>query len=135
MANVRPLNTKRYEISRHRFWELYHFCLQYNEWKDELKWATDTMKSVQITDMPHGTGVGDPTKELAIRREKLSSQCKLIEETAMETDAELWEYILKGVTTEEATYTYLRQIMRIPCGKNQYYQKRRKFFYLLSKKI
>ena len=135
MAKVRPLNSRLYEISRHKFWQLYHFCLQYNEWKEELQHITDTLKSVQITDMPHGSGTGDPTRDLAVKRANLESQCKLIEDTAKEADKEFWEYILKGVTEESATYVYLKQIMHIPCGKNQYYQKRRKFFYLLSKKI
>jgi hypothetical protein len=134
MAKVKPLG-RRYEISKHRFYELYHWCLQYKEWKDELKYATDTLKSPQITDMPHGSGTGDATSNLAMRRAKLSEQCEMIEETAKEADAELWEYILKGVTDETASYTYLRQIMNIPCGKNYYFEKRRKFYYLLSRKV
>lgn len=136
MVNVRPLNSRRYGISKHRFYELYHYCLQYNEWKDELRYSTDTMKGVQISDMPQGSGTtGDPSANLAIRRAALSDKCKVIEDTAREADPALWEYIIKGVTTEDASYTYLRQIMNIPCGKNYYHDKRRKFFYLLSKKI
>ncbi len=135
MGNVRPLNSKRYEISRNRFWELYYRCLQYDEWKEELKHLTDTLKSIQVTDMPHGTGIGDPTKNLAIRREDLSRQCEIIEETTKEADAEIWEYILKGVTDASASYNYLRTVMNIPCGRNYYHTKRRKFYYLLSKKI
>ena len=135
MAKVRPLNSRKYDISKHRFLELYHHCLQYNEWKDELKYQTDTVKSIQISDMPHGTTVGDPTSNLAVRRAKLDEQCKLLEDTAKEADAELWEYILKGATNEDASYKYLKLIMNIPCGKNYYYEKRRKFFFLLSKKI
>lgn len=135
MGKVRPMNSRKYNISKHKFYELYHFCLQYDEWKDELKYATDTVKSKVITDMPQGTGTGDATSDLAIRRAKLSRQCDLLEDTAKEVDSDLWEYIIKGVTDEYASYTYLRNIMNIPCGKNQYYEKRRMFFYLLSKKM
>jgi hypothetical protein len=134
MAKVKPLG-RRYEISKHRFYELYHYCLQYKEWKDELKYSTDTVKSPQITDMPFGSTVGDPTGNLGMRRARLSEQCKVIEETSREADEEIWEYLLKGVTDENASYTYLRQIMNIPCGKNYYYEKRRKFYYLLSRKM
>ncbi len=134
MVNVKPLSRK-YEISKHRFYELYHYCLQYKEWKDELKYSTDTVKSIQISDMPHGSGTGDATSSLAMRRAQLSRQCELIEETAKEVDAELWEYILKGVTDENASYNYLLQIMNIPCGKNYYFERRRKFYYLLSRKM
>lgn len=135
MGKVKPINNKRYGISKHRFYELLHYCLQYNEWKDELKYTTDTVKSVQITDMPHGSGVGDPTNHLATRRAMLSAKCEVVENTAKEADSSLWQYILKDVTEENISYTYLKQIMSIPCGKNYYYDKRRKFFYLLSKKI
>lgn len=135
MAKVKPLNRRRYDISKHRFYELYHYCLQYKEWKDELKFTTDSVKGVIITDMPHGSGTGDPTSNLAIRRAELFGRCKTIEETAKEADAELWEYLLKGITDENASYTYLRQVMNIPCGKNYYYEKRRKFYYLLSRKV
>ena len=58
-----------------------------------------------------------------------------IEENAKEADAELWEYIVKAVTNENVTYNYLKQIMNIPCGQTYYYEKRRKFYYLLSSKI
>lgn len=134
MAKVKPLSRRKYEISKHRFYELYHYCLQYREWKDELKSTTDTVKAVVISDMPHGSGTGDPTSSLAMRRAMLADRCKLIEDTAKEADPELWEYLLKGVTDENASYTYLRQIMGIPCGKNYYFEKRRKFYYLLSRK-
>ena len=135
MGKVKPLNSRRYNISGHRFWQLYHFCLQYNEWKDELKFQNDTVRSMQISDMPGAKTVGNPTENLAQRRVLLSDQCKLIEDTAKEADPEIWEYILKGVTCENASYNYLRQIMNIPCGKNYYYEKRRKFYFLLSGKV
>jgi hypothetical protein len=134
VGKIKPLNRRKYQISKHRFLELYHYCLQYREWKDELKCSTDTVKGVIISDMPHGTGTGDPTSNLAIRRTILEERCKLIEDTAKEADPELWTYILKGVTDENASYTYLRQVMNIPCGKNYYFEKRRKFYYLLSRK-
>lgn len=134
MGKVKPMNSRKYEISKHRFYELYHYCLQYKEWKDALRYSTDTVKGVIVSDMPHGSGTGDPTSNLAIKRAILSDRCKVIEDTAKEADAELWEYLLKGVTDENASYTYLRQVMNIPCGKNYYYEKRRKFYYLLSKK-
>ncbi|MXP77257.1 hypothetical protein GN277_18300 [Lachnospiraceae bacterium WCA-9-b2] len=37
MPDVRPINKKKYEISKHRFLELYYYCMQYREWVDELE--------------------------------------------------------------------------------------------------
>jgi hypothetical protein len=110
--------------------------LQYNEWQDELKYKCDNVKSIEITDMPiaHG-GNSDATQRLAMRRAELSEKCKLIEDTAMEADPDIYKYIMKAVTNEGITYNYLSTIMNIPCGKDMYYDRRRKFYWLLSQKI
>lgn len=135
MPDIRPINSKKYEISKHRFLELYHFCMQYQEWKEELKYEKDTVKGIANTEGIHGSGgMGSATESLAIRRMKLREKCELIEQTAIEADPELYPYILEGVTTEYASYKYLRQAKGIPCGKGMYYDRRRKFYWLLSKR-
>ena len=51
----------------------------------------------------------------------------------------LAEYILYATTNEGVTYRYLTgercKFGRIPCGRNEYYQRRRLFYYLLSKRM
>lgn len=135
MTNVRNTSLKKYNISPHRFMELYHYCLQYNEWKDELKYKCDTVRGIEITDMPITHSNSDVTQNLAIRRAELRNKCELIEMTAVEADAELYQYILKAVTNEGITYNYLKMVCNIPCGKDMYYDRRRKFYWLLSQKI
>lgn len=136
MPDVRPINEKKYEISKHRFLELYHFCMQYQEWKTELKYQKDTVKGIVNTDGIRGSGgMGSATEHLVIRRMKLRERCELIERTAIEADPDLYPYILEGVTAEYASYKYLRQVKEIPCGKDMYYDRRRKFYWLLSHKI
>ena len=135
MPNVRSTSLKKYNISSHRFMELYHYCLQYNEWKDELKYKCDTVNGIEITDMPTSHGNADVTQALAMRRTELTRKCETIEQTAIETDAEIYPYILKAVTNEGITYNYLSSVMDIPCGKDMYYDRRRKFYWLLSQKI
>lgn len=135
MPNIRPLNSEKYEISKHRFLELYHFCMQYPEWKEELKNNTHTVKSIQITDMPISHSYQDQTANLVERRMKLLEKCEMIEQTAMEADPDIYQYILEGVTQSYASYRYLKMSKGIPCGKNMYHNRRRRFYYLLSKKI
>ncbi|MBS5955375.1 MAG: hypothetical protein KIC73_00530 [Clostridiales bacterium] len=133
MGNVRPLNQSKYGISKNRFWELYYWCLQYGEWKDELKYKTNTVGSMEITDMPTSHNGGDATQELAMRRVMLEQNCRLIEQTAIEADSDIYQYLLKAVT-EDVPYWYLDMIMNIPCSRNTYYDRRRKFYWLLSQK-
>ena len=134
LPNVRDTSLKKYEISPHRFKELYHYCLQYNEWKDKLKYKCDTVKSIEITDMPVAHNNSDLTQSMAIQRVELSKKCELIEQTAIEADADLYPYILKAVTNEGISYNYLKMVCGIPCGKDMYYDRRRKFYWLLSQK-
>ena len=135
MPDVRSTSLKKFNISSHRFMELYHFCLQYNEWKDELQYKCDTVHSIEITDMPAAHGKSDATQNLAMRRAELSRKCELIESTAKEAAPDIHEYILKAVTNEGITYKYLLNVMNIPCGKDMYYNRRRKFYWLLSQKV
>ena len=57
----------------------------------------------------------------------------MIERTAIETDPYLYlyNYIVKGVT-EGKSYTYLKTKLGIPCGRDMYYERYRKFFLLLN---
>lgn len=134
MGNVRPINHSKYGISKNRFRELYYWCLQYNEWIDELKYKTNTVGAMEITGMPATHGGGDATQQLAIRRAQLEQNCRLIEQTAIETGSDIYQYLIKAVTDENITYRYLKMIMGIPCGKKMYYDRRRKFYWLLDKR-
>ena len=133
--NVRPLSEKKYNISKHRFRELYYFCLQYQEWLDELKYKTDDVSSVGITNMPTSHNTNSNVERLALRRAQLEEKCKILEQTAIEADETLYQYIIKAVTNEGVSYNYLKMVMNIPCCKNVWHDRRRKFYYLLSQKI
>lgn len=136
MPDVRPLNEKKYGISKNRFREVYYHCLQYPEWRDELKYITDTVKAIEYGKEGKGSiSQGSATEALAIRRAELEEKCKLIEQTAIEADAEIYQWIIQGVTREYATFRYLRDALGLPCGKNMYHDRKRKFYYLMSKKI
>jgi hypothetical protein len=56
---------------------------------------------------------------------------KLVEQTALAADSELATYILKGVT-EELSFNMLKSKLDIPCSKDTYYDRYRRFFWLLD---
>lgn len=115
-----------YYISRHRFYELRHFCLQYDEWKDTLG-TLNLYNSDEYT-----KDYKDPTCNAAVIREECMKNMALIEKIALEADESLSKYIFKSVT-EDVSYTYLRNYMNMPAGKDMFYDRYRRFYWLLDK--
>ncbi|MES0412647.1 hypothetical protein [Anaerostipes sp. AF04-45] len=85
--------------------------------------------------MSRGNKTGDATQNLAIIRQQAAKNVEMIEQTAIEASGELYQYILKNVTEEGASFKYLTTVMNMPAGKDMFYDRRRKFYFLLSKKI
>lgn len=122
----------RYWISKHRHYELKHFCLQYPTWKKEyITLGVPTISTAVLDRLPSGNTISDPVAEYAMRRVYYAERIDLIEKIAKETDKYLYEYILRAVT-EGLSYTYLKTKLQIPCGKDMYYDRYRRFFWLLS---
>ena len=123
----------KYWIDKHRHYELKHFCLQYPEWKQKYSILGIPTISTSVMDiLPSDNKHGDPTAEYAMRKAYYAERIKLIEEIAKETDKYLYEYILLAVT-KGRSYTYLKTALDIPCGRDMYYDRYRKFFWLLDK--
>lgn len=122
----------KYYIDKHRHYELKHFCLQYPEWKkayaifDDSSISLSTIERIPTSNLP-----GDPTAKRAMMKARYSERIGLIEKIAMETDRCLHNYILKAVT-ENLSYTYLKTRLDIPCSRDMYYDRYRRFFWLLS---
>lgn len=131
---IRPQISEKnkYYIDKHRHYELKHFCLQYPEWKKAYAEFSDiSMPLSMIDSMPTSNLPGDPTAKRAIAKAHYIEKIKLIEKIAMEADVYLYKYILKAVT-ENLSYTYLKSRLGIPCGRDMYYDRYRRFFWLLS---
>lgn len=123
----------KYWIDKHRHYELKHFCLQYPNWKRAYaEFNNASIPSSTIDWTRTNTMPGDPTAKRALKKAYYVERIKLIEQTAKETDACLYEYILEGVT-EERSYAYLKTKLGIPCGRDMYYDRYRRFFWLLDK--
>lgn len=131
---IRPeLSPKnKYWIEKHRYYELKHFCLQYPIWK-KARAALDGL-SKRPNDLALFSKTnehGDPTARCAESMLYYTERMEMIEQCAVGADSELYSYILKGVT-EGATYEHLKVQLDIPCSRDTYYDRYRKFFYLLN---
>lgn len=123
----------KYYIDKHRYYELKHFCLQYPIWKklyseiDGLVSCTYDPVRFSKSNIP-----SDPTSKLAEERLLYLDRMKIVEQTAIASDLDLASYILKAVT-EGLSYTYLKTKLEMPCGRDMYYDRYRRFFWLLDK--
>ena len=121
-------------IPRQRYYELKHFCLQYPDWKMMLKLLDGYQYPTELSDIPktETNRVYDPVGEQAMARTSLTRRVEMVEKAAQEAGADLQDYILKSIT-EGIPYAILRVKFMIPCCKNEYYDRYRKFFWVLDK--
>lgn len=125
----------KYWIERHRYYELKHFCMQYPIWKKVSKALEfGGMKNMPLyaEALSKTNALSDPTAECGIAKAFYSKRMDMLEKIALQADSELAEYILKGVT-EGVSYDNLKASLEIPCCKDVYYDRYRRFFWLLSK--
>ena len=89
--------TSEYGISKHRFYELKHFCLQYPEWKR------------QYADADGWSGEGDTTSRDGIKRAEMGSYISLIESCADRINSRLLAFVVTGAKIpSELCFNYKR---------------------------
>lgn len=130
---IRPEISRKnkYWIDKHRHYELKHFCLQYPIWKKIYAGLNDVSISNSIKEI-RGDDISDPTSKIAMKRLFYKNRIDLVEKTAKEADPDLYHYILKGVT-EGLSFTNLQSKLQMPCGRDMYYDRYRRFFWLLNR--
>lgn len=132
---IRPeLSEKnKYWIDKHRYYELKHFCLQYPIWKKAYLALDGLSKaSSDVVCVLKSNSYSDPTEKCAIAKAYYSERISMVERATKEADPDLANYILKAVT-EGFSFNYLKASLEIPCSKDTYYDRYRRFFWLLSK--
>lgn len=78
-----------------------------------------------------GSEISDKTGNLAVRAAELDGYMAMVVRCCKEADCYIWTWLLEGVT-EGVGYEVLRA-RGITCGKDYYYDRYRKFFWLLDK--
>lgn len=125
----------KWKIDKHAFLMALHFALKYYDWKSEYDALEDVSRGISYDSQPHGTGISNITANAGMRRAALKGKIDLIEQCAMEAGGEIYKWLLEGVTNDGMDYRTLKAKHKIPCGRDMYYDRRRKFYYLLSRKI
>lgn len=133
-TTIRPETTinNRYWIPRQRYYELKHFCLQYDAWK-HIRNLCDGIhgKSFELPPNLVPIWASDPVAQSVEIRDWYDTRIKMLEQAAAQTDAVIGSYILKGVT-KGLSYDGLCRKEQVPCCRNEYYNYYRKFFWILD---
>jgi len=154
MPSTRPIKLDDWGISWEEYKELTYFCLQYEQKKREaaalltIRMSTPIPvtyhkmigdKSVEYGEfMPHGGNrISDPTAATAAKRDRLLGDVHMIEQAAMaagrlDDGHSVYTALLHAVTTRGGIQAVMSNPdTRPPCGKNEFYAARRKFFWIL----
>jgi hypothetical protein len=110
----------------------YHYALNYQGWLSEYNALADPSTGLRYDkDHVQSSNQVDTTEANGIRRAELREHMKIVEQAAIEADPDLYRFILLGVTMEEATYDILRRKYDMPASRGTFYDRRRKFYWVL----
>lgn len=119
------------DISKAKYNVLKYFCIQYEEKKRKLQRMRQ--RGNQLNSIYANIKSGENSEincdENAVKCERLRKDIELIEQTAIEADSDIYQYIIKSVA-EGINYEY----MDVPLSRTKFYDTRRFFFYLLAQK-
>lgn len=132
MPNQWKLDLSEYGISDAAAQELRFFCLRYPEMVRRLADLRNPLHAMNYDGMPHGSGTVEPTAEAAEKAADISRDCEMIEQSAIEADSEIYQWLLDAVTHGNS-YTYERAF-GMPCGHGYFEKRRREFFRILAMK-
>lgn len=129
-----PKPSSKYYVPEQVYLTVVHFCRQYPLWKAELEMTPNTQKAIDYSrDAVQTSNQFDQTAEIAMDRKMIADKKEIVENTAREVAGVFAEWLLLGVGHG---LTYYQLVDKgIPCGKDMYYDIRRKFYYVLSKRI
>lgn len=120
----------RWYISKYRYLELKNMCLQYPEWKKELQFDNGLYSNSMIRISGDQIEFKDSVFNLAKRQSEINRKIKLIEDVAKISSGDLSAYILECIFFGKSY-----EVLQPPCGRRQFYEKYREFFWMLDKVI
>lgn len=131
--NVREYipRSEKYYLASYRYLELKAFCRQYRDWQVGLKQCYG-IKGNGFGQVIRGSEHSDPTERAVELAEKYRNKIDMVELAAKLADESLASYIILNVTQGLSFDALDRMSKRPPCGINQFYEARQKFFWELD---
>lgn len=117
-------------ISKYRYRELLYLCRQYQEMKAEVeRICYDPPKQIKETGGSGGQ-ITDKTPCKAQKSAQMLRKISAIELSAQDAGGDLWQYVILNVCTGKGV-----EVLRPPCGRNNFYKMRNNFFGLLDRRL
>lgn len=119
-------------LSKHRYYELLHWCLQYPEWEKKIQ-ELRLIPEVEQARRGNSKWIAKRgTEESGILLAEMSRNRETVRRVCREASEELYPWLLTAVT-KGASFTELKMSHGLPCEKDMFYDRRRRFFLLLDK--
>lgn len=132
MRSIELSQKNPYYIPKERYYELKHFCFQYNDWLKALAvlngWSTSN--DIWLAGIVKNNCPASQTERIAIARSYYAKRIELISKCLEEIQPAIAPFIIKGVT-DGLSYDILAA-QGCPCCREYYYGEYRKFFWQLS---
>lgn len=108
---------------------------KYPRWLIQYNCLKDSVKAITYDRQGSPTNaIADKTAEYAEKRVALREKMLKVERCACEAGGDLAEYILRSVINEDVTFEDMKA-QGMPCERRCFYEKRRKYYFLLSQII
>lgn len=135
MSKYRPMPIKsKYYLPKEDYLTAIHYALRYPMMLAELDDARDTSTAIRYDkDKVQTSPSDDMIMNAAVRASELSEKVKLIEDIISVCSNGLDSYLKWGVCYG-LTFDQL-EAKGMPLGRTAYYEMRRKFYFILSRKI
>ena len=122
----------KYYLQSYRYLELKAYCRQYQSWKQGLAQCYGFKANSFDSSPIRGSEHSDPTERAVELAEKYRLKIDMVELAAKLADETLAPYVLLNVTQGLSFDRMTAQGRRPPCGINQFYEARQKFFWELD---
>lgn len=123
----------KYWLPREEYATARHYALRYPNWLKEMRSYTGVSGLSYDKEAVQTSGNSDPTSKEAIRKAELSRKVELVEECVYKADPTIFNGLLRAVCYGDS-YEKLAA-GGLPCGRGYFYDKKRKFYWLLASRI
>lgn len=118
-------------ISKYRYLELKYFALQYSEFKERLIYLESKNFPERIFPKTKQSGYCDYVPTLASEIFEVRNKIEAIEKAAKLCDQQIGRFILLAVTND-FSFNQMKMQKGLPCERDMFYDRRRKFFKALD---